>query len=113
MLLALVNDDGGLRLDAVLTALPDIATLFGATRSYIHADLAPVSGAVRFLAELMPGKPLDELYTVLGRARQGKTERWRALDAWLRHNPRPVSGMPRASAAWSWRCSSPATTRWW
>lgn len=87
LLLALVNDAAGLRLDAVLTALPDIATLFGATRSYIHADLAPVSGAVRFLAELMPGKPVDELYTVLGRARQGKTERWRALDAWLRRCP--------------------------
>lgn len=87
VVLALANEPAGLRLDALLTALPDIATLFGATRSYFQADLAPVAGAVRFLAELMPGKPVDELYTVLGRARQGKTERWRALDAWLQRCP--------------------------
>jgi len=32
-----------------------------------------------FLRRLMPRKPLAEIYTVLGRARQGKTERYRSL----------------------------------
>jgi len=35
-----------------------------------------------FLRSLMPRKPVSELFTVLGRARQGKTERYREL---MRH----------------------------
>jgi isocitrate dehydrogenase kinase/phosphatase len=38
-----------------------------------------VGSAVRFLRELMPRKPIEEIYTVLGRAKQGKTERYRSL----------------------------------
>jgi isocitrate dehydrogenase kinase/phosphatase len=34
---------------------------------------------VQFLHSLLPNKPIDELYTVLGRLRQGKTERYRSL----------------------------------
>ncbi|MDH5276774.1 MAG: bifunctional isocitrate dehydrogenase kinase/phosphatase, partial [Gammaproteobacteria bacterium] len=38
-----------------------------------------VEPAVRYLSSIMPGKPVDEIYTVLGRAKQGKTERYRSL----------------------------------
>ena len=38
-----------------------------------------VSAAVSLLRTFMPGKPVDELYTILGRAKQGKTERYYAL----------------------------------
>ena len=41
-----------------------------------------VGAAVTLLRSFMPRKPVDELYTVLGRAKQGKTERYFAL---LRH----------------------------
>ena len=68
---------GGIRADAVLTQRDDVAALFGYTRSYFQADLETVGDAVVFLRTLLPRKPIDELYTVLGRAKQGKTERYR------------------------------------
>ena len=57
----------------------DMSILFGFTRSYFFVDLDNVGGAVHYLRALMPDKPIDELYTVLGRIRQGKTERYRDL----------------------------------
>ena len=36
-----------------------------------------------FISSLLPAKPIDEIYTVLGRTRQGKTERARALNIHL------------------------------
>ncbi len=77
--IALVNDAAGLRVDAVLTRRADVAQLFGVARSYFHADLSTVGDAVVFLRTLLPHKPIDELYTVLGRAKQGKTERFRTF----------------------------------
>ncbi len=75
--IALVHEEAGLRVDALLTAADDVAVLFGYTHSYFHADLPTVGDAVVFLRTLLPSKPVDELYTVLGRAKQGKTERYR------------------------------------
>jgi isocitrate dehydrogenase kinase/phosphatase len=69
----------GLRIESVLLARSDISSLFGFTRSYFHVDLPVVSAAVSLLRTFMPGKPVDELYTILGRAKQGKTERYYAL----------------------------------
>lgn len=77
--IALVNDDSGLRAEAVLTQRRDVAHLFGVSRSYFQADLATVGDAVVFLRSLLPAKPVDEIYTVLGRAKQGKTERYRTF----------------------------------
>ena len=77
--IALVNDGGQLKAEAVLTRRADVAHLFGTSRSYFHADLATVGDAVVFLRSLLPGKPIDEIYTVLGRAKQGKTERYRTF----------------------------------
>jgi isocitrate dehydrogenase kinase/phosphatase len=80
--IALVNDDigtgtRGIRVDAVLTERAHVAQVFGYTRSYFQADLPTVGDAVVFLRTILPYKPVDELYTVLGRAKQGKTERYR------------------------------------
>lgn len=77
LVIALINDESGLRVDAVLTERPHVSVLFGYTRSYFHADLPTVGDAVVFLRGLLPNKPVAELYTVLGRAKQGKTERYR------------------------------------
>lgn len=77
--IVLVNDAGTLKVDAVLTLRSDVTQLFSYSRSYFHADLATVGDAVVFLRTLLPGKPIDELYTVLGRAKQGKTERYRTF----------------------------------
>ena len=79
LVLAFRNGDGGIVLDAVITANNEVRMLFGFSRSYFHADLPSVGAAVRFLQSVMPGKATGELYTVLGRAKQGKTERYRSL----------------------------------
>ena len=85
--IALVNDDAGLRVDALLTTRQQVAGLFGYTHSYFHADLGTVGDAVVFLRTLLPGKPVDEIYTVLGRAKQGKTERYRQFFGHLAAHP--------------------------
>ena len=73
------HSDEGIVCDAVILAEREVSILFGFTRSYFHADLPVVGSVVAFLKEMLPEKPIDEIYTVLGRARQGKTERYRAL----------------------------------
>ena len=82
LVIALLNgEDGGappgIRADAVLTEREHVALVFGYARSYFQADLPTVGDAVVFLRSLLPNKPVDEFYTVLGRAKQGKTERYR------------------------------------
>jgi len=69
----------GVRAEALLTTRQQLSILFGFTYSYFLADLPTVGDTVVFLRTLLPDKPLDELYTVLGRAKQGKTERYRAF----------------------------------
>ncbi len=73
------NVGGRVKVEAVLMSDDDMSILFGFTRSYFFVDLENVGGAVHYLHALMPDKPIDELYTVLGRIRQGKTERYRDL----------------------------------
>jgi isocitrate dehydrogenase kinase/phosphatase len=67
------------QIDAVMLARADVGSLFGYARSYFHVDLPVVSAAITLLRSFMPRKSVDELYTVLGRAKQGKTERYFAL----------------------------------
>ncbi len=82
LVIALKNTDGGMLVDAVMLAEGDVSIVFSFSRSYFHADLEHVAEAVVFLKSLMPKKPVSELFTVLGRARQGKTERYREI---MRH----------------------------
>lgn len=79
LMIALVHGPGGVMVDRVLTS-PDMASaLFSYTRSYFHVDLETVGDTVSFLKRIMPHKPIGELYTALGRAKQGKTERYRGI----------------------------------
>lgn len=77
--LALKNTESGVLIDAVMMDEASASILFSFTRSYFHADLPHVGQAVVFLKSILPRKPVSELYTVLGRAKQGKTERYREL----------------------------------
>lgn len=77
--LALEHREEGIRIEAVLSTTDDVSVLFGFTRSYFMTEIEPVEGAVYFIKSMLPHKPIDELYTILGRARQGKTERARLL----------------------------------
>ena len=78
-IIALRNTDDGIVTDTVIMTEAETSMLFGFTRSYFHADISNVSATMSFLRTLLPEKSLAELYTVLGRAKQGKTERYRAF----------------------------------
>src|SRR4029079_19669070 len=87
LVIALVHEPDGIRADAVLIEREHVAQIFGYTRSYLHADLTTVGDAIVFLHTLLPNKPVDEIYTVLGRAKQGKTERYRHFYRHLASDP--------------------------
>ncbi|MGD8697470.1 MAG: bifunctional isocitrate dehydrogenase kinase/phosphatase, partial [Gammaproteobacteria bacterium] len=86
LVIALCSTSEGVAVDAVLTRRSDVSILFGFTRSYIHADLETVADVVVFLRSIIPGKPVAEVFTVLGRAKQGKTERYRSFGRHLAHS---------------------------
>ncbi|OGT79265.1 MAG: bifunctional isocitrate dehydrogenase kinase/phosphatase [Gammaproteobacteria bacterium RIFCSPLOWO2_02_FULL_61_13] len=79
IVIALENSGRGVRVDAVLLSEEEVSIVFSYTRSYYFADPNSVVGAVQFLHTILPRKPIDELYTVMGRLRQGKTERYRSF----------------------------------
>jgi len=83
LVLAFTNLQKSVQVDAVMLSRTDVGSLFGYARSYFHVDLPVVSAAITLLRSFMPRKPVDELYTVLGRAKQGKTERYFALQRHL------------------------------
>src|SRR5579859_1450028 len=83
LVIAFTNGAHGVQVDAVMLSRIEVSSLFGYARSYFHVDLPVVSAAITLLRSFMPRKPIDELYTVLGRAKQGKTERYFALQRHL------------------------------
>ena len=87
LVVALASEPDGVRADAVLTDVDQVSMLFGYARSWFHADLGNVGDAVAFLRTLLPNKPVDELYSALGRAKQGKTERYRQVFRHLAAHP--------------------------
>jgi len=86
-IIALTHGEDGIRADALITRRRQVSQLFGFTYSYFHADLPTVGDAIVFLRTLLPDKPIDELYTVLGRVKQGKTERYRHFFKHLERTP--------------------------
>jgi isocitrate dehydrogenase kinase/phosphatase len=83
LVLAFGNSQQGVRVEAVMLTRAEVGSLFGYARSYFHVDLPVVSAAITLLRSFMPRKHIDELYTVLGRAKQGKTQRYFALQRHL------------------------------
>jgi isocitrate dehydrogenase kinase/phosphatase len=83
LVLAFGNSGLKVRVESVMLSRAEVGSLFGYARSYFHVDLPVVSAAITLLRSFMPRKPVDELYTVLGRAKQGKTERFFALQRHL------------------------------
>ncbi len=82
LLLAFVNDGGGVRVDAVLHTPDEVSMVFSFARSYFHVEVDTPHALVRFLKSIMPLKPIAELYTSIGYNKHGKTELYRDL---LRH----------------------------
>lgn len=79
LVLALLNGDQGIIVDAVLTEADAVSILFSFTRSHFHVDLAPAHEMVRFLSSLMPLKRIAELYIAIGHHKHGKTLLYKAL----------------------------------
>ncbi|MEO5559920.1 MAG: bifunctional isocitrate dehydrogenase kinase/phosphatase [Dokdonella sp.] len=87
LVIVLVSTTEGVRADAVLTNTDQISLLFGYARNAFLADLPTVGDTVALLQRLMPHKPVGEIYSVLGRLKQGKTERYRHLFRHLARHP--------------------------
>ncbi|MFI5118995.1 MAG: isocitrate dehydrogenase kinase/phosphatase AceK regulatory subunit, partial [Thermoanaerobaculia bacterium] len=82
LVVALLNLDGRVTVDAVLADEDEASIVFSFTRSYFHVECPRPAALVAFLKALMPKKPVGELYTALGFNKHGKTELYRDL---LRH----------------------------
>ncbi len=82
LIIALLNRDGRIWVDAVLLTEAEASVVFSFTRSYFHVDVEAPAGMIRFLKHLLPKKPVAELYISLGYDKHGKTELYRDL---LRH----------------------------
>ncbi|MEO0420792.1 MAG: bifunctional isocitrate dehydrogenase kinase/phosphatase [Pseudomonadota bacterium] len=79
LLIALRNAQTGIEVDAVLLDDDEVSFVFGFARSYFHVDLESVTSAVIFLHSIMPHKSVVDLFTMLGRAKQGKTQRYHEI----------------------------------
>ena len=84
VLLALMHDERGIYVDAVLLTSDEASIVFGFSWSYFQADIARPRDVVDFLASIMPLKRVDELYNSLGHNKHGKTELYRSLVEHLR-----------------------------
>ena len=79
LVLALVNTEAGVALDAVLTVEDEVSIVFSFARSYFHVEADRPRELVAFLRSIMPRKPVAELYTAIGHHKHGKTELYRDL----------------------------------
>jgi isocitrate dehydrogenase kinase/phosphatase len=77
--IALINDNGGVTIDGVITDTRGLRLLFSYTHSYFHASTVHIPELIAFLRPLLPHRRLAELYISLGFNRHGKTELYRDL----------------------------------
>jgi isocitrate dehydrogenase kinase/phosphatase len=82
LVIALLNNERGIHIDAVLLTEDEVSIIFSFARSYFHVEVAKPRALVRFLKAIMPLKPIAELYISLGYNKHGKTELYRNL---MRH----------------------------
>ncbi len=79
LVIALLNGDDGIYIDAVLLTEDDTSIVFSFTHSYFHVDVDCPYLLVAFLKSIMPLKRRAELYTSIGYNKHGKTELYRDL----------------------------------
>jgi isocitrate dehydrogenase kinase/phosphatase len=78
-LLALVNPEGKVIVDALLLTEDEVSIVFSFARSYFFVEMDRPRDLVEFLSAIMPRKPLAELYNAVGCDKHGKTMLYRAL----------------------------------
>jgi len=81
--MALVNPDGKIVVDAVLMTEDEVSIVFSFARSYFLVELDRPRDMVAFLKQIMPRKPIAELYNAVGCNKHGKTELYRSILAHL------------------------------
>ena len=79
LIIALLNRDDRIWVDAALLTEAEASVVFSFTRSYFHVDVEAPAGMIRFLKGILPRKPVAELYISLGYDKHGKTELYRDL----------------------------------
>ena len=81
LVLALLNEEGqgGVTVDAVLLTEDDVSVVFSYTRSYFSVAAESPRALVGFLREVLPHKPVADLYIAIGHHKRAKTEIYRAL----------------------------------
>jgi isocitrate dehydrogenase kinase/phosphatase len=67
------NEAGAVYVDTVLFGADMVSVLFSFTRSYFLVDASIPSQYVLFLQQLMPAKPISEIYSAMGYNKHGKT----------------------------------------
>jgi len=83
LIFAVLNEDGKLFLDTVLTREEEASVVFSFARWYFHADISSPREVIGFLHSILPKKRLPELYVSLGYHKHGKTEFFRDLIRFL------------------------------
>ena len=79
VVLALLCEEKGLELDAVLCTEEEASIILSFARWYFHADIASPREVIGFLQSIVPRKRTSELYISLGYNKHGKTEFFRDL----------------------------------
>ena len=105
LLIALLNEDDGLVVDAVLTDSDELQFAFSSTLANYHATNPHYHELARLLYELMPKRPLGTQYSCIGFHHLGKVAVMTEILAEHRTQPRRSSPPRRASRA-RWRSPS-------
>jgi isocitrate dehydrogenase kinase/phosphatase len=82
LVIAILNSEEGLIVDAVVRTENEISIIWSFARWYFHADLASPRQVIGFLHSILPRKRISELYLSLGYDKHGKTEFYRDLTSY-------------------------------
>ncbi|MBI1883141.1 MAG: bifunctional isocitrate dehydrogenase kinase/phosphatase [Chlamydiae bacterium] len=74
LVLPLLNPDGKMSVDAVLTDLADVSNVFSYTRSNFHVDMRAYRETVDFLESIMPDKGRAAILSAIGFVHPAKIE---------------------------------------
>ncbi len=77
--LALLHEERGVYVDAMLLSAHDASILFSFTRSYFQVQVDRPSEVIAFLHTILPAKPTSELYLAIGHNKHGKTVLFREI----------------------------------
>ena len=72
LVIALLNSEDGIYVDAVITSIPDIHNLFSSTLANFHVSNDYYHEICKFLSRIMPQRPLGLIYSTIGFNHFGK-----------------------------------------